>query len=157
MNKGELIKIANLKDLKKYEESKEYKDILETCNIKQDAIKHEILDSYANGTVDRKEEYDFHDKQFAYLKFLKIMVEKIKDKRPGAEALRVEIETDIKYTEIGLGTRATNEFGIPFSASKLTAMDMKRVEAGNYRTFYTILNGLINTLDEPTPTNNEVY
>jgi hypothetical protein len=40
-----------------------------------------------------------------------------------------------------------NEFGIPYSGNKLTPLDMKRVVAGNYRTFYTILNGLINTLD----------
>ena len=40
-----------------------------------------------------------------------------------------------------------NEFGIPYSGNKLTPLDMKRVVARHYRTFYTLLNGLINTLD----------
>lgn len=50
-----------------------------------------------------------------------------------------------------------NEFGIAYSASKLTKMDMKRVNAGNFRTFYTILNGLVNTVDVEQPKNEDIY
>lgn len=158
MNKSELLEIASLSDLKKYEKSKEYKTILEFCEIKQDSIKQEILNSYIEDSIDRTEVYDFHDKQYVYLEFLKQILDKIKDKSKGAKALQKEIQHDIKITEIGIGTRATNEFGIPYSSSKLTAMDMKRCEAGNYRTFYTILNGLITLLEDPKASkDNEIY
>ena len=50
-----------------------------------------------------------------------------------------------------------NEFGIAYSASKLTKMDMKRANAGNFRTFYTILNGLVNTVDVEQPKNEDIY
>ncbi len=147
MNKQELTNICNLKELKEYEATAEYKKILKDCDAKSDIIRDEILEKYRNEDVDRFEEYDFHDKQYAYLEFLKIMLEKIKSKTKWAEALRKELKQEIKYTETGIGTRALNEFGNPYSGSKLTAMDMKRVAAGNYRTFYTILNWLIFTLD----------
>lgn len=78
MLKNELLEIASHADLVKYQESKEYKAILESCDIQQDAIKQEILSAYQQEEVAREEEFDFHDKQFAYLEFLKLMLEKIK-------------------------------------------------------------------------------
>lgn len=148
MNKQELVAICDLKELKLYEASAEYKKIVKDCEAKSNIIRDEILASYrCESTMNRDEEYDFHDKQFAYVEFLKVMLPKIKSTSKWAQALKAEIKNDIKYAEIGIGTRALNEFGIPYSWNKLTAMDMKRVAAGNYRQFYTILNGLIFTLD----------
>ena len=149
MNKAELQLICALKDLKDYESSAEYKKILKDCEAKSKVIRDDILETYRNETeLDRDTEYDFHDKQFAYVEFLKVMLWKIKSKNKWAEALREEIKEDIKNAEIGITSRATNEFGHAYSWNKLTAMDMKRVAAGNYRTFYTLLNGLIFSLDD---------
>lgn len=154
--------MTELKDLKRYQQSKEYKDILKSCEIRQEELAQEILAEYFNQeekAIDRTEVYDFHDKQYMYIQFLREMLDRISEKDRWAKALRVEIEKDIRSAEIGITSRAMNEFGIPYSANKLTKMDIKRVRAWNYRTFYTILQGMINEIElkNPNKWNDEVY
>jgi hypothetical protein len=81
MNKTELLNLCDLKELKTYEATAEYKKIIKDCSAKEKMIRDEILAAYrSDEELDRFEMYDFHDKQFAYVEFLIIMLEKVKSK-----------------------------------------------------------------------------
>lgn len=159
MQKEVLEKICSASDLRKYENSKEYKDILEWCKNKAETIKMEILSFYENNKQNLTlTEYDFHDRSWKMLKFYETILTKIQSSTKWAKALRQELENDIENLKTWITWSPIDKFLNVYSSIKLTKLDMLRSEKSFNENFKTILNGLINTLEPPKlPEEESVY
>lgn len=160
MDKKELQEIAKLSDLKKYQESKEYKDIIKSCENKAETLASEILGAYNKGLTedDRDLKNDFHDRAWKMKEFYETMLWKIKSENKWALALIEEIKGDIEQTEKWLTASPMDAYLNVYSSIRFTDLDMKRAEISFNRNFEWILQWLINLLEKDVKTDdNEVY
>jgi len=146
MDKKELEEIVNLTELKKYKESKEYKAILKDCED-QTELSREVVRKMYHENVTKEQIYDFHDKTYNWIEYLREKLEQIKSDTKWAEALKKEITGDIIFNDKMITWQSMDKYNNVYSQVLLNNYDMERLEWTRNRLFPQILDWLINTLE----------
>lgn len=147
MQKHELEEIANLADLKKYKESDEYQAILKACEDRAEESREEVRKMYGQD-LEKTQEWDFHDKSYKWIEFLRDRLEDIKSNSKWAEALKKEITWDIMFNDKMITGQVMDKYNNVYSQVILNNYDMERLEGTNNRLFPQILDWLINMLEK---------
>ena len=146
MDKKKLLEIADLKDLKKYEQSDEYQGILGQCKRMDEKARETVREMYAVQTP-KEQIYDFHDKSYSWIEFLRGKLEDIKSTTKWAKALKQEIIDDIQFNDKMLTGQCMDKYNNVYSQVLLNNYDMERLNSTHNRLFEQILQWLINTLE----------
>ena len=157
MQKEELEKIANLSDLKKYKESDEYKSIIKECSENAEKSREKVRELY-HKEVKKEQDWDFHDKTYKWIEFLRDILEKIQSDSKWAKALRKEIDWDIAFNDNMMTWYVMDKHNNVYSHVVLNNYDMERLVGTNNRVLPQILDGLINMLEKTKDkVDTEVY
>ena len=154
MDKKKLEEIAKLSDLKKYQESDEYQGILGQCNRMDERAREEVREMYATNTP-KEQIYDFHDKTYQWIEFLRTKLEEIKSTTKWAKALKQEIIDDIQFNDKMITGQCMDKYNNVYSQVLLNNYDMIRLKSTHNRLFEQILQWLINTLEVDTEEKDE--
>lgn len=154
MDKKKLEEIASLSDLKKYQESDEYKEILQKCTERDEESREEVRQMYYM-QVTKEQIFDFHDKTYGWIEFLRERLEEIKSKSKWAQALKQEIIDDIQFNDRMLTWQCMDKYNNVYSQVLLNNYDMVRLQSTHNRLFEQILQWLINTLEIKTEKEEE--
>lgn len=157
MDKKKLEEIANLSDLKKYQESDEYKRILEDCDRRNEEAREKVREMY-NYNITKEQIFDFHDKTYRWIEFLRDRLEEINSTSKWAKALKQEIIDDIQFNDKMVTGKCMDKYNNVYSQVLLNNYDMVRLESTHNRLFEQILQWLINTLEiKPKEKDETIY
>ena len=151
--------MSKITDLRKYAETKEYKDIVSKCKNKEKNLEVIILQQFPE--VDNTPVYSNHDVNYQRMEFNLDILEQIKSKTAWAKIIVDDINDEIERIKKFLTLGIKDQYWMTNSSPVYSKLDMKRWQAQDYRYFQTKIDGMIAALEKeeeekPSLTSNDI-
>jgi len=151
--------MAKITELRKYNESKEFQDILTKCKNRQETKQSKILELYKDWIPTEQNDciYSNHDVNAQRMVFNRNRLEEIKDTWEWALILREDLQAQIDKTEEFLTLGIRDQYWITNSSQIFDKIDLLRCEVQDNRYFQTQLDWMIAALEKQEEKEESVY
>lgn len=150
--------MAKITEMRKYQESDEYKTIVEKCKNRAERLEGTIIAVYDEvDQVENDHIFSAHDINWQRRRFCNDRIEEIKSEDEGALILKNHLQEEVERIEKFVTVGMKDQYGMPNSSPVWSALDMDRAKLQDNLHFDVILEGIIAQEEEPEKVDDEVY
>lgn len=151
--------MSNITELRKYKESKEFKNIIKQCKNREENTAGKILDIYRDWVPANSTNciYSNHDMNANRMAFTIKRLEEIKSTSEWAKLLKEELLSEIDRTEKFLTLWIRDQYGITNSSQIFDSIDLLRGKVQDNRYFQNQLDWMISALEKEEEKEDPVY
>ncbi len=142
--------MSNITELRKYAETKEFKDIVSKCKNRQDTKADQVLALYVDWVCSERSEsiYNNHDVNAQRLIFTKARLDEIYSNCDWAMILKEDMQEEIDRAEIFITLWIRDQYGITNSSQIFDKIDLIRCDMQDNRYFQTKIDWMIAALEK---------